>query len=96
MPRIPACWGDFHFPLRLEVRRVRPDVIERCRTFQAQAVRPTIHGAQHEVFKFRYVDHRAEQLLKFRLVGDERFAPDTQAAGFTQQDQAEAIDMNDQ
>src|SRR5712691_111329 len=94
--RIPTGWCDCHIPVRLEVRRVRLYVVERSRPGQTQTVRPSIRRAEHEVVRFRYADHRAEQFVELRFVRDERLAPQTEATRLPQDDQTEAVDVNHQ
>lgn len=94
VPRIPACWRDFHVPIRFEVRRVRPHVVARGATGQAPTVRASIRRTKYDIFRFRNCDHGPEQFVEFCFVGDERFALQTEATRFAQQDQAETFDMN--
>jgi hypothetical protein len=94
--RIPAGWRDFDIPVRLDIRSMRLHVVERGTIGQTLSVRLSIQGTKDHVFWFRGPDHAAEHCVEFRFMGDERFAPQTEAARFAQQHQPKSLDVNDQ
>jgi hypothetical protein len=46
--------------------------------------------------RFRSGGHRAEQIVEFRLMRDERLALQTKATRFPQDDQAKTLDVDDE